>query len=208
MYKLEKLIEDLKVLYKIDSLPIEDIGEVKSSLDTRNQAQVYIEIIARGGKVETALSDYLFKPLMEESDYLGLKISPQIKAGEGWVDFLIQPADGNPVAIELKPLHKIRVGEIHFNPLEDEFNRLKGRADDRNQIKQYLRDYDYVLLTNMQEIYYFNREAIFDFAPFLKKDLGSIMRITGWRTGRSQAALMREASSPPYCRRGYLRVIL
>lgn len=166
---MEKIVEDLRLLYEIDKFPVGDSQGLIDKLRTK-EAQIYIHSLAIGGKPETAMSDYLFRPLMENSDNLGLHISPQIKAGEGWVDYLIRSDYRNPVAIELKPLLTVKNGKICANSVETEYQHLKNRPPSHNQIIQYLRDYDSVVLTDMKDIYYFNREAIVDFKPFLKED--------------------------------------
>lgn len=164
--RIDDLLSDIELLGNIKSLPIDDFANLGNNLKT-SESRTYLDIITIKGKPETALSDYLFRPLIEGDDYLGLKINPQIKAGRGWVDYLIQHYKGNPVAIELKPMHVFKSGKVSLSSLENELSYIAG--DNKNQIKQYLRDYDYVLLTNLKDIYYFNREAIFEFKPFLKE---------------------------------------
>jgi len=178
MKKLDDLLWDLNLLSQNKSLPFDEVDSAISKLKTENQARIYVDLLRRKVKPETALSDYLFRPLIEDKDFLGLRVTPQIRTKEGWVDYLIHPAMGNPIAVELKPLHKLRSGKIVLNALKDEYERLK--ADEKNQVRQYLRDYDYVLLTNTDDIYYFNREALVEFKPFLQEKF--LMLIDDLRT--------------------------
>ncbi len=174
MRQIEDIIEDIKLLYTIASYPIDNIGKLLSNLKTEREAKFYINLISQGGKPETAISDYLFKPLLEGEEYLDLRLNPQMKAGNGWVDYLIGGlSGGNPVAIELKPLHEIRCDKITLSTLKT----------DENQIKQYLRSYDYVLLTNMRDVHYYNREAMLNFEPFLKEDF--LVLVEDLRTNRN-----------------------
>lgn len=167
MRRLDALIADIVALQGITSLPTIDSDRAKANLKTAKEAGVYLDIVARGGKPETALSDYLFRPLLEGEDFLSLRMNPQMKGGDGWVDYLVEPTVGNPVAFELKPLHVLHVDDIRITNLDAMFRSLE--AEGNNQVKQYLRDYDYVLFTNMVDIYYFNREALLTFTPFLKE---------------------------------------
>lgn len=201
MKKTEDILHDIKILQTVDSLSVSDIDKLKSSLKTSSHAKVYLDILALKGKPETALSDYLFKPLMEDDDYLSLKISPQIKSYSGWVDYLIHHSVGNPIAIELKPLHKlsetIKHGNyLEYNPLEAEYQKLA--TDEKNQIKLYLRNHDYVLLTNMKDIYYFNREAIIDFKPFLKENFLSFVEAIQFNNDVWDAVRRKEDTSPKH----------
>ncbi|SMB96704.1 Eco57I restriction-modification methylase [Thermanaeromonas toyohensis ToBE] len=171
--RIDDLLADIELLGSVKTLSPDEFSELKERLRTPD-AEKYVDIILAGGKPETALSEYVFRPLLEGKEYLSLNLSPQIKAGKGWVDYLIQHYTGNPVAVELKPLHVTRAGKIVLSQLEAEFLRLL--QDDKNQVKQYLRDYDYVLFTNLKEVYYFNREAIFEFKPFLKEPFVNLVK--------------------------------
>lgn len=196
MSKINDILHDIQLLQTVESLPVEEVERLKKDLKTASHAKIYLDILALHGKPETALSDYLFKPLMENDDYLSLKISPQIKTGSGWVDYLIHHSVRNPIAIELKPLHKIRVDTIEYNPLEEEFQKLV--KDEKNQVKQYLRNHDYVLLTNMKDIYYFNREAIIDFKPFLKENFLLFIEAIRGTTDVWDAVRGKEDTSPKH----------
>lgn len=168
------MLEDILLLHTIDKFPVGDSQSLIDKLKTR-EARIYAHTLAIGGKPETAMSDYLFRPLMENERNLGLKISPQIKGGDGWVDYLIRSDYRNPVAIELKPLLKLRNGKLCANNLETEYLNLKGQSPGQNQIIQYLRDYDSVVMTDMKKVYYFNREALVNFEPFLVEDFLSFV---------------------------------
>lgn len=180
---LDRFLEDIKALYSFDQLsPAEALQESENRLQTPT-AKRYITLIANHAKPESALSDELFRPIMEGSDYLNLRIDPQIKTGEGWIDYLItDPAYGNPIAIELKPLHSYpsRVGaKLIRGKLENDYQMLKKELEDqgKNQIINYLKHHEYVIFTNMEEVYYFNKEAKFnDFVPFEKEDFISFIQ--------------------------------
>jgi len=165
---LDLLLQDLKLILSRESIPDHELPQILNQLSTI-KARTYLSGLHQA-KPETFASDFFFRPIL---DNLKLSAQPQIKAGNGWVDFLIG-GYRNPVAIELKPLHKVRrregTYEIVKNKLEDVYNFLSKQSERDNQIITYLRGYDYVILTNLEEVYYFNREAIIEFKPFFKED--------------------------------------
>ncbi|HIH71897.1 Eco57I restriction-modification methylase domain-containing protein [Thermococcus sp. PK] len=171
---IEDYLNDIKVLSEIegviDSLTIEDL---KSKLRTSN-AQRYLKSITVA-KPEILLSEFLFRPLL---DQLGFEWAPEIKLDKrGWVDYLIKTGTTNPVAVELKPMHKIVSStKIKIIPLEQIYNQMKEDRD--NQIIRYLKasEVDYVVLTNLIDVYYFNREAVYEFKPFHQEKFEDFVR--------------------------------
>lgn len=147
-------------------------------------------------KPETALTEKLWLPLMAQ---LNLKIDSQVKAGDGWVDYLLTSEGGNPVAIELKPLFKYSGGKTSkaFG-LESDYRSLKSNAESgkRNQIQDYLREHDYVVLTNMHEYYAFNREALVKFDYFHKGRFADMVEEIH-QTGEPWEVLRRIEDSTP-----------
>ena len=164
---LQEYFNDLEVLSSIGGVKLTPafIQEVSERLKTRN-ARRYIESIGVA-KPEFLLSEFLFRPILE---ILGLEWAPEIKLGNGWVDFLVKTGATNPVAIELKPMHKVsKVKDgvkIKSVSLESVYNQMRAEKD--NQIVRYLKEaeVDYVILTNLVDVYYFSREAVYDFKPF------------------------------------------
>ncbi|NJF25850.1 Eco57I restriction-modification methylase domain-containing protein [Thermococcus sp. Bubb.Bath] len=157
-------LHDLKVLTSVDvKLTPMVISEVSEKLRTSN-AKKYLELLPHS-KPEVLLSEFLFKPIL---DIAGAEWGPEIRLDDrGWVDYVFKKGATNPVAVELKAMHKVsgkrvRMEEI-YRKLREEFELTK-----ENQIVKYLRSgvVDYVVLTNLEEVYYFNREAVIDFEPF------------------------------------------
>lgn len=102
MTNIDDFLADLEILYKINGLTIDDRGTIKELLKTK-QAIDYIDSFILDSKPEEKLNTHLFHPCLTNPDYLSLKIEPQVKTINGWVDYLVQPLGyGNPVAIELK----------------------------------------------------------------------------------------------------------
>uniref|UniRef100_UPI0026054396 Eco57I restriction-modification methylase domain-containing protein n=1 Tax=Thermococcus sp. TaxID=35749 RepID=UPI0026054396 len=164
---LKDYLDDLRVLSSLGAVELTSafVQEISEQLKTQN-ARKYIESIGFA-KPEFLLSEFLFSPILE---HLGLEWVPEIKLGSGWVDFVVKSGATNPVAIELKAMHrayKVKNG-VKIKPLslEDIYNQMKGERE--NQIVRYLKEaqVDYVILTNLVDVYYFSREAVYDFKPF------------------------------------------
>lgn len=123
----------------------------------------------RISKPETLLSDKFLKPLMASLELVNF---PEGRVNDGWVDFLITGSKntGLPVALELKALHSPKG---NLRSLEEDFNGMKRElaSKGRNQIINYLMGpggHAYVVLTNMSEVYLFDKSAVVHFEPFLK----------------------------------------
>ena len=155
---LKLLLSDLETLTNA-----ENAYEVYDKLRT-DKAKQYVKGL-KYSKPESLLADKLFKPLI---DVLKLFSLPEPVAGKGWVDFLIREGINPPVAIELKALHDKNGKKIS---LDKKYGELKSLFDKNktNQIITYLKDFDYVILTNLDDVYYLNREAVYDFKPFRKE---------------------------------------
>lgn len=131
-------------------------------------------------KPETALTEKIWLPLVELlQKEARVAWSGQMQAGDGWVDYLIRGASGNPVAIELKPplVWDKRQKKIVSRDLDWHLRDLSStESSGRNQVKDYLRDYEYVVLTNLVEYALFNREALVRFEPFARGEFADLYR--------------------------------
>lgn len=137
------------------------------------EGQAYLRALPHT-KPETALSEKLWLPLLKAiQERSHIRWQGQVRAGEGWVDYLVQ-GRGNPVAFELKPIHRAPGKPMS---LEEHFRRLLARErEGRNQVKDYLRDFEYVVLTNLVEYQAYNREALVDFRPFAQGGFADLYR--------------------------------
>ena len=162
-------LDDLKLLYGIERQTRHEATEAELKTE---EAKNYISLIANKAKPETALSE-MFKEIINNSKYLDLKIDPQIKAHTGWVDYLITDrASGNPIAIELKPMHVLKGDRIVRQRLDHDYDLLKKEfeKDGSNQVTNYLKDFEYVVLTNMEDVFFFNKEANFNNFGYFHKE--------------------------------------
>ena len=162
---LKDYLDDLELLYA--SIKPDEF-DAESTLVTED-AQEYVKGLGRS-KPEALLSDKLLKPIMREA---GITNFPEGRMGGGWVDFILPPSRelGLPVALELKPLHK---GDGSLESLESEYTNLKGQVKDThsNQVVRYIlgtkepgnRGVDYVVLTNLKDVFIFDKGCIREFA--------------------------------------------
>lgn len=117
----------------------------------------YVLDLKNGAKPETAAED-LFTALCK--DVLGFEPTRQVGVREGYVDFMLPERMGDPMQVELKPLF-----------LRDGSDAL-WRSDviPKNhtaQVKKYLRDHEYLTLTDLRTAWFFNaRDFYFENQPF------------------------------------------
>ena len=91
---------------------------------------------------------------------MGFQPTRQVGAGEGWVDFLLPERKGEPLPFELKPLFQ-RAGP------EALWRNDANPKHHATQIKRYLRDHEYLVLTDLRTAWFFNaRDFFFDNRPF------------------------------------------
>lgn len=162
----EILLEDIRRLLR---------GELPLSEEGKNY-----QAVLPFTKPETALTEKIWLPLVELlQKEARVAWSGQMQAGDGWVDYLIRGASGNPVAIELKPplVWDKKQKKIVSRDLDWHLRDLSSmESSGRNQVKDYLRDYEYVVLTNLVEYALFNREALVRFEPFARGEFADLYR--------------------------------
>ena len=117
----------------------------------------YLLDLKNVAKPETAAED-LFTALCK--DVLGFQPTRQVGAREGWVDFMLPEPQGEPVPLELKPLFQARRPGC----------ALARRCQPKHhvaQVKKYLRDHEYLILTDLRTAWFFSaRDFFFENKPF------------------------------------------
>jgi hypothetical protein len=131
----------------LEAQPISDYAPIhKYVLDLKN-----------GAKPETAAEE-LFTALCK--DVLNIQPTRQVGSGEGWVDFILPEPKGEPLPLELKPLFQ-RDGPDAL------WRRDTNPEHHIVQVKKYLRDHEYLMLTDLRTVWFFNaRDFFFDAKPF------------------------------------------
>ena len=119
--------------------------------------QKYVLDLKNGAKPESAAED-LFTALCK--DILGFEPTRQVGIREGWVDFILPERKGDPLPLELKPLFQ-RDGP-------DALRRSDANPKHHvTQVKKYLRDHEYLILTDLRTAWFFNaRDFFFENKPF------------------------------------------
>jgi hypothetical protein len=119
--------------------------------------QKYVLDLKNVVKPETAAED-LFTALCK--DVLGFQPTRQVGSREGWVDFMLPEPKGEPLPLELKPLFQ-RDGPDAL---------WRGDANPKQhttQVKKYLRDHEYLILTDLRTAWFFSaRDFFFELKPF------------------------------------------
>jgi hypothetical protein len=159
------ILQDLQQLQDIKQLSIEEMDEL--SLLTP-ECRDYVRTLKLPTKPEAATSDLLkniFKIINPDLDVYG---EVRQKSG-GFIDFRLQESKSNPVLLELKPMFE-QVKDKDRKTITGIKYKSLGYRPYRDQIRKYLADNDYLILTNLCEVQLFNREMLAtkddDFEPF------------------------------------------
>ncbi|MCC6822382.1 MAG: N-6 DNA methylase [Verrucomicrobia subdivision 3 bacterium] len=130
-----------------DAKPVSDYAPIhKYALDLKN-----------GAKPETAAED-LFTALWK--DVLGVQPTRQVGVTEGFVDFMVPERLGDPLPLELKPLFQ-RAGPDAL------WRKDANPKHHVVQVKKYLRDHEYLILTDLRTAWFFcARDFFFEEKPF------------------------------------------
>ncbi|MCX6148470.1 MAG: hypothetical protein NTW25_14650 [Candidatus Kapabacteria bacterium] len=128
----------------------------------------YLSHITSGVKPETATS-ILFRHLL--TDLKVGKISEEVNLNNSFIDFIIKETGiSNPICIELKPLYRIDKKKNTLSKIDFTYTNHK------EQIQKYLTNQrvEYVVLTNIDKAFIFNKNAIFDFKPSFETTFAQI----------------------------------
>jgi hypothetical protein len=119
--------------------------------------QKYVLDLKNVVKPETAAED-LFTALCK--DVLNFQPTRQVGSGEGWVDFMLPERMGQPMPLELKPLFQRDGPDALWRCGTNPKNHVA-------QVKKYLRDHEYLILTDLQTAWFFSaRDFFFEDKPF------------------------------------------
>jgi hypothetical protein len=130
-----------------DERPISDYAPI----------QKYVRDLKNVVKPETAAED-LFTELCQ--DVLRIQPTRQVGRREGWVDFMLPEPKGEPIQLELKPLFQRDGPDALWR---SDANPKHHTA----QVKKYLRDNEYLILTDLRTAWFFNaRDFFFENKPF------------------------------------------
>ncbi len=160
MDDVKGLRADLEELVLMEKIPITELESVKSSLKSKDVKE-YIEAIVERAKPEESLRQNFFykdAPIMK---LLGVRGSPEVKVGTGYVDLVLKDSLGRKIIVEFKRLFELRRNKLVRNELNWE--------EYEEQIKRYVfsEEARFVVLTNLYEWYFFSSKTIVrKFKPF------------------------------------------
>jgi N-6 DNA Methylase len=139
---------------RVDFLPL---APDPAPLSPYAPIEKYVLDLKNGAKPESAAED-LFTALCK--DVLGFQPTRQVGVAEGYVDFMLPERMGEPMQLELKPLF-LRDG------LDALWRRDANPKKHVAQVKKYLRDHEYLTLTDLRTAWFFNaRDFYFENKPF------------------------------------------
>jgi len=127
----------------------------------------YLKSIGEFNTKPESASHELFRVIVK--DVLKYDAYGEVNLKGGFVDFVIRESVGNPILIELKPLFKLIKSKNILKPEFVDFNEHK------DQVLKYLKNNDYVILTNLQQSFLFSRNAIIDFEPFAEMSFAALL---------------------------------
>lgn len=165
--KKKEIIKDIENLCKLDFVNPKEIDTYGFNYEPIFD---YLHHLTLKSKPETAASELVRKLL---ADVLEMKdLVAEVNFDNSFVDYVIyQKGLGNPILVELKLLHSYdRAKEtIRKNPLSYSLHK--------NQIQKYLRNKknEYIIFTNIETAYIFNREALINFEPFFQSSLTELL---------------------------------
>ena len=124
--------------------------------------EFYLKTMLLGSKPEEATSVLIRK--IFEQEKIGLY--PEMRqSNRGYVDFVVQENQKNPVLIELKALF-VQKKDKQGNIVGIKYQPLNYHSHQK-QVKKYLEKNDYLILTNSAEVCLFNRDVLYgEFEPY------------------------------------------
>ncbi|ASJ12366.1 Eco57I restriction-modification methylase domain-containing protein [Thermococcus thioreducens] len=160
MDDIKALRADLEELVLRDRIPLSGLEEIKSGLNSEDVRE-YLEAIVERAKPEESLRQKFFykdSPIMK---LLGVRGSPEVNIGSGYVDLILKDSLGRKIIVEFKRLFELRRNKLMRNELD--------WREHEEQIKRYVfsEQARFVVLTNLYDWYFFSSKTIIrEFKPF------------------------------------------
>ena len=152
-----EIVEALRELVARERIELLPLALDSQPISSYAPIQKYVLDLKNAAKPETAAED-LFTALCK--DVLGFQPTRQVGTGEGWVDFMLPERKGEPLPLELKPLFQRDGPDALWR---SDANPKQHVA----QVKKYLRDHEYLILTDLRTAWFFNaRDYFFENKPF------------------------------------------
>jgi hypothetical protein len=149
---MDDLLSALRELNQHDKLSLDEV-QARIQETPQPAIRLYLQSLIFESKPEDTLEQLLRAILLPLA---GHRLQSEAHIGGGFIDLLFRENRQNPVLMELKPLFVAvkddgkTVSRLMVRPL-----RAKQYA---GQVRKYLRDHDYLMLTNGREVQCFNRD--------------------------------------------------
>ena len=158
--KLDLILSDLQNLFKINEILVKEFQTYLNEFKSK-EVKTYLTGLSKGSKPEQVLRETFFTFNAKLAQYLFKNIFPEVSQKSGFIDYLIKE-EREEISLEIKPLY------VAFTKKEKtgtKFLRIKKKILDpqehEKQIKKYLQDKrDYVVLTNLEEWYFYSKTAL------------------------------------------------
>lgn len=167
----EGIILELEQLNNYTKISVEEIDVLETTLKYPGLTQ-YLESLKFGSKPETASAELLRKLT---TDVLDKTAFSEVKVELGFIDFAIQENKVNPIMIELKPAFD-RVVDKNRKTTGIQANKLEVPKF-KEQVQKYIASNDFIIVTNLNECFLFNRDAILEFKPFFQIKFTDLLRM-------------------------------
>ena len=165
-----RIVGDLKIIFGQEEILPEELDNILTKLQTE-EVKTYLKNLAEGSKPETALREAFFAGKSILSKCLFGEAIPEVREN-GFIDYLLKDERGRLIVLELKSLfeaERIRDKSGRFILRKLKQNKLNWLAH-KNQILKYLRESEYVILTNLKQWLFFSRSSIPKLEPFYEID--------------------------------------
>ena len=156
---IEKKLKYIKELEVLNSFGRLNIVEIKDKEDKWKFTPIknYLNSLLYGSKPESALARLMIEIV---NRILNLDYFSEVALKKGIVDLALQESIKNPVLIELKPNYYKKGEEVRKKKFIFE--------EHEEQIKKYLQNNNYVILTNLDNSFIFNQESLLEYKPFIE----------------------------------------
>ena len=155
---LKNILVDLERLFKQKEIPAKDLRSFLNSLQSK-EVENFLTGISKGSKPEAILREVFFTINSPFAQYLFKDVFPEVTQANGFIDYLIK-SNREEISLEIKPLF---TGIFKNEKTGRVFSKLKKNKlnpeDHQTQILKYLKETsDYVVLTNLEEWYFFSKD--------------------------------------------------
>ncbi|HEC39114.1 MAG TPA: hypothetical protein ENI29_12815 [bacterium] len=160
--KLSLILSDLRALFELDEISVVDFQSFLNKLKTK-EVKDYLVGLSKGSKPEQVLRETFFTMNAELAKFLFKNIFPEVSQEGSFIDYLIKE-EREEIILEIKPLYTaiFKKEKSGAKLVKIKKNKLNPKAHEA-QISKYLHEKrDYVVLTNLEEWYFFSKSALLE----------------------------------------------